>query len=106
MKKDVVKTKKQKLNFWVKISMIFISVFFFVAIVKMNMQINDMKLELSKSKAQVDERKLNIEKIQSEIDAFPKDVEKLDKETIKRIAREKLNLQDSDVVIFANSQPN
>ena len=27
-------------------------------------------------------------------------------ETVKKIAREKLNLQDSDVVIFANSQPN
>ena len=106
MKKEVVKTEKQKLNFWIKIAMIFITVFFFVAIVKMNMQINDMKAELGKSKAEVEQRQLNIEKIQSEIDSFPKDTEKLDEETIKKIAREKLNLQDSDVVIFANSQPN
>ena len=106
MKKEVVKTEKQKLNFWIKIAMIFITVFFLVAIVKMNMQINDMKAELGKSKAEVEQRQLNIEKIQSEIDSFPKDTENLDEETIKRIAREKLNLQDSDVVIFANSQPN
>jgi cell division protein FtsB len=86
--------------------MIFISIFFFVAIVKMNMQINDMKVELGKSRTEVEQRKLSIEKIQSEIDAFPNDTGELDQETIKKIAREKLNLQDSDIIIFANSQPN
>ena len=63
-------------------------------------------IDADKSKAEGEQRQLNIEKIQSEIDSFPKDTEKLDEETIKKIAREKLNLQDSDVVIFANSQPN
>ena len=106
MKKDVLKTEKQKLNFWVKLAMIFISVFFLVAIIKMNMQINDMKAELNKSIVEVEKRQLSIEKIQSEIDSFPKDIENLDEEAIKKIAREKLNLQDSDVIIFANSQPN
>lgn len=106
MKKDVLKTEKQKLNFWVKLAMIFISVFFLVAIIKMNMQINDMKAELNKSIVEVKKRQLSIEKIQSEIDSFPKDIENLDEEAIKKIAREKLNLQDSDVIIFANSQPN
>lgn len=106
MKKEVIKTDKQKLNFWVKIAMIFISVFFLVAIVKMNIQINDMKVKLNKSISEVEKRQLSIEKIQSEIDSFPKDLDNLDEETVKRIAREKLNLQDSDVIIFANSQPN
>ena len=74
--------------------------------IKMNMQINDMKAELNKSIVEVEKRQLSIEKIQSEIDSFPKDIENLDEEAIKKIAREKLNLQDSDVIIFANSQPN
>ena len=106
MKKEVLKVGKQKLNFWAKIAMIFISIFFLVAIVKMNMQINDMKVELNKSKDEVKERQLSIEKLQSEIAAYPKNIEELDEEAIKKIAKEKLNLQDSDVVIFANSQPN
>lgn len=106
MKKNIEKPSKQKLNFWVKLAVFFISLFFFVAIVKMNMQINDMKVELNKAKSEVLERQLSIEKIKSEIDSFPKNLEELDEETIKRIAKEKLNLQDSDVVIFASSQPN
>ncbi len=106
MKKEVVKTGKQKLNFWAKMAMIFISLFFLVAIVKMNMQINDIKAQLSKAKNEVNERQLNIEKLESEIVSFPENIEDLDEETIKKIAKDKLNLQDSDVIIFANSQPN
>lgn len=106
MKKEVIQKEKQKLNFWIKISMIFISVFFLVAIVKMNMQINDMKAELETAKAEVLERQLSIEKIESEIKSFPENIEDLDEEAIKKIAKEQLNLQDSDVIIFANSQPN
>lgn len=106
MKKPVIKTGKQRLNFWAKIAMVFISLFFLVAIVKMNMQINDMKAELDKSKNEVKERQLSIEKLQSEIVSFPENIEDLDEESIKKIAKDKLNLQDSDVVIFANSQPN
>ena len=74
--------------------------------IKMNIQINDMNKELNKAKEEVSIRQLSIEKIQSEIESFPKNIEELDEETVKRIAREKLNLQDSDVIIFANSQPN
>ena len=106
MNKPPVKAKKQKLNFWLKISIILISVFFLVAMIKMNIQINDMKAELNKAKEEVSIRQLSIERIQSEIESFPKNTEELDEETVKRIAREKLNLQDSDVIIFANSQPN
>ncbi len=106
MKKEVIQKEKQKLNFWIKVAMIFISVFFLVAIVKMNMQINDMKAELETAKAEVLERQLSIEKIESEISAFPESIEDLDEEAIKKIAKEQLNLQDSDVIIFANSQPN
>ena len=106
MKKEVIQKEKQKLNFWIKIAMIFISVFFLVAIVKMNMQINDMKAELETAKAEVLKRQLSIEKIESEIKSFPENIEDLDEEAIKKIAKEQLNLQDSDVIIFANSQPN
>ena len=104
--KITANAKKQKLNFWLKISIILISAFFLVAMIKMNIQINDMKAELSKAKDEVSVRQLSIERIQAEIDSFPKNLDELDEETVKRIAREKLNLQDSDVIIFANSQPN
>lgn len=106
MNEPAVKAKKQKLNFWLKVSIILISVFFLVAMIKMNIQINDMKAELNKAKEEVSIRQLSIERIQSEIESFPKNIEELDEETVKKIAREKLNLQDSDVIIFANSQPN
>lgn len=106
MSNQLSRAKKQKLNFWLKISIIMISAFFLVAIIKMNMQINDMKADLNKAKNEVSVRQLSIEKIEAEIEAFPKNIDELDEETIKKIARDKLNLQDSDVIIFANSQPN
>ena len=49
---------------------------------------------------------LSIEKIQSNIDKLPDSIEDLDEETLKKIAKEELNLQENDVVIFSSSQPN
>lgn len=106
MKKEAVTKEKQKINFFIKISMVLISIFFLVAIIKMNMQINDMKKTLETAKTEVLQRQLSIEKIKSEIDSFPENIEDLDEDAIKKIAKEQLNLQESDVIIFVNSQPN
>jgi|GEM_PF-5086357 len=106
MKNTTEKSSKKKLNFWFKFTMFFVIIFFFVAIIKMNIQINDMKAELKVAESEFQQRQLSIEKIKAEIDSLPNSVEELDEETIKKIANEKLDLRDSDVIIFATSQPN
>lgn len=77
-----------------------------VIVVKINMQINDKKAELEKMVEETTQRQLVIEQLKADIARLPDNIEELDEETLKKIANEELNLRDSDIIIFANSQPN
>ena len=98
--------KKIKQNFFVKLSIVAIFVLLLVIVIKMNASINDTKVELAKMEKEYAQRQLSIEQIKSDIAKLPENVEDLDEETLKKIASEELNLRDSDIIIFANSQPN
>ncbi len=52
------------------------------------------------------QKQLSIEQLKADIAKLPDNIEDLDEETLKKIASEELNLRDSDVIIFSNSQPN
>lgn len=106
MKEPTIKVGKAKLNFWTKLAFITVFILLLVIVVKLNMQINDTKAEFEKIKIEHAQRQLSIEQIKADIAKLPDNVEELDEETLKKIASEELGLRDSDVIIFANSQPN
>ncbi len=99
-------TEKVKVNFFVKLSIAAVFILLLVIVVRINMQINDTKVQLAKMETEFTQRQLSIEQIKADIAKLPDNVEELDEETLKKIASEELNLRDSDVIIFANSQPN
>lgn len=100
------KIRRSKPIFGIRVCAIVVLVLLLVIVVKINMQINDKKVELDKMLAEVAQRELSIEQLTSDIAKLPDNIEDLDEETLKKIASEELNLRDSDVIIFANSQPN
>lgn len=92
--------------FGIRICAVIVFVLLLVIVVKVNVQINDKKVELEKMITETAQRQLSIEQLRSDIAKLPDNIEDLDEETLKKIASEELNLRDSDVIIFANSQPN
>ena len=106
MKEQSVNVRKPKLNFWTKLAFIAVFILLLVIVIKLNMQINNTKVEFEKIIIEHAQRQLSIEQIKADIAKLPDNVEELDEETLKKIASEELGLRDSDVIIFANSQPN
>jgi len=106
MNENAKKQTKNKISFFVKICICAVFVLLLVIVVQMNVRINEKKDTLLAIEAEVSEQLLSIEKIQSDIDKLPDSIEDLDEETLKKIAKEELNLQENDVVIFSSSQPN
>lgn len=102
----IEKNQKTRANFWIKLSFSMVVVFLFVIVVKINMQINDLKVVLERTENEYQERLLSVEKLKSDIKKLPDNIEDLDEATLKKIANDELNLRDSDIIIFANSQPN
>ncbi len=98
--------KKNKLNFSIKVCICTVFVLLIIMAVKMNININSRKDELMKMQDEFSRRSLAIEQIKSDIQKLPENIEELDEETLKKIASEELNLRESDIIIFANSQPN
>ena len=98
--------KVSRPSFGLKICVSVVFVLLLVIVVRINMQINDKKLQLEKMVEETTKRQLVIEQLKADISKLPDDVNALDEETLKKIASEELNLRDSDIIIFANSQPN
>ena len=71
-----------------------------ISIVDKNLKINDLKEEEDRLREQVRSYTLQVEKLNSQLE------ETVTEETIKRIAREKLNLRDPGEMIYANDLPN
>ena len=106
MEEKTQKQPKNKISFFVKICICAVFILLLVIVVQMNVRINEKKVTLQTIEKEVAEQLLSIEKIQSNIDKLPDSIEDLDEETLKKIAKEELNLQENDVVIFSSSQPN
>jgi len=82
--------------------LVFLVVLFFLAItiVNKNIEINDLKKKEEKLRAQRQSYTLQVERLNSQLE------EEVTEETIKRIAREKLNLRDPGDLVYANDLPN
>ena len=93
--------RRNRTDFWIKFAVVCVLLFFFLVSIKLNIDINNIKEDVAKAAAEIEKKYLEIEKTRSEIDTF-----ELNEETIKKIAREKLNLRESDAIIFESSQPN
>lgn len=106
MKEISVDTRSRKVNFWVKICLSTVAVLLLIIGIKINMDINEMKVQVEKAQAEHQQRLNAIEEIKAEIKKLPENPEDLDEATIRKIARDELGLCDSDIVIYANSQPN
>ena len=70
-----------------------------VTIINKNLEINDLKNKEKKVREQMQAYTLQVERLSSQLK------EEVSEETIKRIAREKLNLRDPGDLIYANEQP-
>ena len=66
----------------------------------MNIDINNLKTNAQKKQEETEKMLLENEKMKLEIESF-----ELNEETIKKIAKEELNLREEDAIIFKNSQP-
>ena len=65
-----------------------------------NIRINSLKEQQKKLEAERNTYSLQVERLNAELN------EEVSEETIKRIAREKLNLREPGNVIYANDLPN
>ena len=91
---------RNKLGFFAKLALLAILLFLVISIVDQNIEINRLNSEEEKLRAQQQVYTLRVEKLNAELE------EDVTEETIKRIARRKLNLRDPGNLIYANDRPN
>ncbi len=91
---------RHKLGFFAKLAFVALIFVLVISIVDKNLKINDLKEEEDRLREQVRSYTLQVEKLNSQLE------ETVTEETIKRIAREKLNLRDPGDMIYANDLPN
>lgn len=90
---------RAKLIFFGKIIFTVLVLFLVITIIDKNLQINDLKEKEKKVRQQMQAYTLQVERLNSQLK------EEVTEETIKRIARDKLNLRDPGDLIYANEQP-
>lgn len=90
---------RAKLIFFGKIIFTVLVLFLVITIIDKNLQINDLKEKEKKVRQQMQAYTLQVERLNSQLE------EEVTEETIKRIARDKLNLRDPGDLIYANEQP-
>ena len=88
-----------KLIFLGKVIFTVLVVYLVITIIDKNLEINDLKEKEKKVREQMQSYSLQVERLNFELE------EEVSEETIKRIAREKLNLRDPGDIIYANEQP-
>jgi cell division protein FtsB len=91
---------RHRLGFFAKLAFVALIFVLIISIVDKNLKINDLKEEEERLREQVRSYTLQVEKLNSQLE------ETVTEETIKRIAREKLNLRDPGDMIYANDLPN
>ena len=90
---------RKNLAFFGKIVFVVVVLLLVVTIINKNLEINDLKDKEKKVREQMQAYTLQVERLSSQLE------EEVSEETIKRIAREKLNLRDPGDLIYANEQP-
>ena len=90
---------RHRLGFFAKLAFVAIIFFLVISIVDKNIEINALKKEEAKLAEQRQAYTLKVERLNSQLE------EEVSTETIKRIAREKLNLRDPDDLVYANDLP-
>ena len=90
---------RKNLAFFGKIVFVVVILFLVVTIINTRIEINDLKNKEKKVREQMQAYTLQVERLSSQLE------EEVSEETIKRIAREKLNLRDPGDLIYANEQP-
>ncbi len=90
---------RAKVAFFGKIVFFVVVLFLVVTIIDKNLEINDLKEKEKKVREQMQAYTLQVERLSTQLE------EEVSEETIKRIAREKLNLRDPGDLIYANEQP-
>ncbi|MBQ3865661.1 MAG: cell division protein FtsL [Clostridia bacterium] len=91
---------KHRFGFFAKLAFVAILVFLAISIVNQNIRINSLKEQQKKLEAERNSYSLQVERLNAELN------EEVSEETIKRIAREKLNLREPGNVVYANDLPN
>ncbi len=91
---------RHRLGFFAKLAFVAILFFLVISIVDKNIEINDLKKEEEKLLQERAVYTLKVERLESQLE------EEVSEETIKRIAKEKLNLRNPDDLVFANDLPN
>ena len=90
----------KKVGIFAVLALVAMMIFLVISIVQLNVTINQKKAQEQELIQIRNAGKLRIEELNQQID------EEITPETIKRIAREKLNLRDPGVIIFASDLPN
>ena len=91
---------QSKLGFFGKLAFVAIILFLIISIVDKNLEINDLREKEEKINNQMQAYTLYVEKLNAQLE------EEVSEETIKRVAREKLNLRDPGELIYSNDLPN
>lgn len=91
---------RHRLGFFAKLAFLSILFFLAISIIDKNIEINELKKEQEKLSSQLQSYTLHVERLNAQLN------EEVTEETIKRIAREKLNLRDSDNLVYENDLPN
>ena len=79
---------QKKFKFFLKLVFFVFVVFLIVTIINKSLQLNDLKEKEKKVREQMQAYTLQVERLSTQLE------EEVSEETIKRIAREKLNLRD------------
>ena len=90
----------KKISIFVKLALLAVAVFLVISIIRMNIKINERKYEYNILKDELQEARLNIEDLTEQLQS------PINEKSIKRIAKEKLNLREPDERIFASDYRN
>lgn len=91
---------KGRLNFFARLAFLAILFFLFVVMIQVNMQINELREEYDEVKEELVRQQEAVAKVQEELDA------PYSEETIRRIAKEQLNLCDPGDILYESDSPN
>ena len=90
----------KKLGLFSKIAFLAVAVFLVISIIQMNIKINAKKEEYNRLLTERAAAKLNVEDLTEQLES------PICEESIKRIAKEKLNLREPGELIFASDYRN
>jgi len=91
---------RHRLGFFAKLAFVTILFFLVISIVNNNIKINVLKKQEEKLAQEKQMYTIRVERLNAQLE------EEVTQETIKRIAKEKLNLRDPGDLVYANDLPN